>query len=101
MAKLAATPLTEAERKELLPGLDGWTMAEGRDAIAKTFVFDDFVQAFGFMTRVALVAEAMNHHPEWSNVYRRVEVTLTTHAARGLTRRDVELAQRMDKLAAG
>lgn len=96
-----AAPLTEAERKELLPALEGWTMVEGRDAITKTFEFGDFVQAFGFITRVALVAEAMNHHPEWSNAWRRVEVTLTTHSARGLTRRDVELAQRMDKLAAG
>ena len=76
-------------------------MVEGRDALAKTFVFSDFVAAFGFMTRVALAAERMNHHPEWHNVYKRVEVTLTTHSAGGLTRRDVELAQRMNQLAAG
>jgi 4a-hydroxytetrahydrobiopterin dehydratase len=94
-------PLTEAERKELLPALAGWSLVEGRDAIAKTFVFSDFVEAFGFMTRVAFAAERMNHHPEWSNVYKRVEVTLTTHAAGGLTRRDVELAQMMNQLAAG
>ena len=96
-----AAPLTDPERAELLPALDGWAMAEGRDAIVKKFVFRDFVEAFGWMTRVALVAERMNHHPEWANVYRTVEVTLTTHDAGGLTRRDVELARRMDQLAAG
>jgi 4a-hydroxytetrahydrobiopterin dehydratase len=93
--------LDESERAEMLPALDGWAMVEGRDAIAKRFVFDDFVQAFGFMTKVALVAEALNHHPEWSNVYRTVEVVLSTHDADGLTRRDVELAKRMNALAAG
>ncbi|HYF55361.1 MAG TPA: 4a-hydroxytetrahydrobiopterin dehydratase [Salinarimonas sp.] len=93
--------LSEIERAEMLPALDGWTMTEGRDAIARRFVFDDFVQAFGFMAKVALVAEAMNHHPEWSNVYRTVDVTLSTHDADGLTRRDVELATRMNALAAG
>jgi 4a-hydroxytetrahydrobiopterin dehydratase len=76
-------------------------MVEGRDAITKRFVFDDFSAAFGWMTRVALAAEAMNHHPEWSNTYNRVEVTLATHDAKGLTRRDIELAQRMDQMAAG
>lgn len=93
--------LSEAERAELLPALDGWSLVEGRDAIRKRYDFADFVQAFGFMARVALVAERMNHHPEWSNVYRTVEVTLSTHDAGGLTRRDVELAQRMDQLARG
>ena len=93
------SPLSDAERKALLPALDGWTMVEGRDAITKRFVFDDFNEAFGWMTRVALLAEAMNHHPEWTNVYRTVEVTLTSHDASGLTRRDVEMAQRMDRLA--
>lgn len=91
--------LSESERKALLPALEGWAMVEGRDAITKRFVFDDFSQAFGWMTRVALLAEAMNHHPEWTNVYRTVEVTLTSHDAHGLTRRDVEMAQRMDRLA--
>ncbi len=95
------SPLSDPERAELLSALDGWAMAEGRDAIRKKFVFRDFVEAFGWMTRVALVAERMNHHPEWTNVYRTVEVTLTTHDAGGLTRRDVELAQRMDQMAAG
>ncbi|WP_370644980.1 4a-hydroxytetrahydrobiopterin dehydratase [Microvirga sp. ACRRW] len=93
--------LTDTERQELLSALDGWTLVEGRDAIHKRYVFDDFNAAFGWMTRVALVAEPMNHHPEWFNVYNKVDVTLSTHDAKGLTRRDVELAQRMDQLAAG
>jgi 4a-hydroxytetrahydrobiopterin dehydratase len=95
------TSLTETERAELLPSLDGWAMVEGRDAITKRFVFADFNAAFGWMTRVALVAEQLDHHPEWSNVYRTVDVTLSTHDANGLTRRDIELAQRMDRFAAG
>ena len=96
-----SAPLTETERAELLSALDGWAMTEGRDAITKRFVFGDFSTAFGWMTRVALAAEQMNHHPEWFNVYRTVDVTLSTHDAGGLTRRDVELAQRMDLYAAG
>lgn len=95
------TPLSESDRAALLPALEGWTLVEGRDAIRKRFVFADFNAAFGWMARVALVAERMNHHPEWSNVHRTVDVTLSTHDAGGLTRRDVELAQRMDQLAAG
>ncbi len=71
----------------------------GREAITKRFVFRDFNEAFGWMTRVALLAEAMNHHPEWSNVYRSVTVTLATHDAGGLTERDVRLARAMDALA--
>ena len=94
-------PLTQAERAEILPSLDGWAMVEGRDAIHKRYRFDDFNAAIGWMARVALVAEQMNHHPEWSNVYNSVEVTLSTHDADGLTRRDVELAQRMDQFASG
>lgn len=94
-------PLSESERAELLPALEGWTLVEGRDAIRKSFVFEDFNAAFSFMTRVAMVAEKMNHHPEWFNVYRKVDVTLSTHDAGGLTRRDIELAQRMDRFAAG
>ena len=93
------SPLSDSERSALSSALDGWVMVEGRDAISKRFVFGDFVEAFGWMTRVALVAERMNHHPEWTNVYRTVEVTLSTHDAGGLTRRDVELAQQMDRLA--
>jgi len=94
-------PLSDSERAEILPALDGWTLVEGRDALHKRFVFDDFNAAFGWMARVALVAEQMNHHPEWFNVYNKVDVTLSTHDANGLTRRDVELAQRMDQFAAG
>lgn len=93
--------LTPAERSEILPALDGWSLVEDRDAIRKRFVFEDFNAAFAWMTRVALAAETMNHHPEWSNVYRTVDVTLTSHDAKGLTRRDVELAQTMDRFAAG
>lgn len=81
--------------------LDGWTEVEGRDAIQKSFVFKDFNQAFGFMTRAALVAEQMNHHPEWFNVYRTVDVTLSTHDAGGLSELDIKLAKAMDKIAAG
>lgn len=78
---------------------NGWAMAEGRAAITKTFRFRDFNAAFGFMTRVALWAEKLDHHPEWSNVYRTVTVTLTTHDAGGLTELDLRLAERMDALA--
>ena len=80
--------------------LEGWAVAEGgRDAIVRSFRFADFNAAFGFMTRVALKAETMNHHPEWSNVYDRVEVLLTTHDAGGVTGLDVALAQFMDDAA--
>jgi 4a-hydroxytetrahydrobiopterin dehydratase len=94
-------PLSDQDRAGLLPALDGWTMVEGRDAIRKRFVFDDFVAAFGWMAQVALVAERMDHHPEWSNTHATVDVTLSTHDAGGLTRLDVELAQRMNQMAAG
>jgi len=94
-------PLSDTERAELLPALDGWSLVEGRDAIRKQFVFEDFGAAFAWMSRVALAAEKANHHPEWFNVYNRVDVTLSTHDAKGLTRRDVELAQRMDLYASG
>ncbi|MBF9232978.1 4a-hydroxytetrahydrobiopterin dehydratase [Microvirga alba] len=94
-------PLSDSERAELLAGLDGWSLVEGRDAIRKHFIFDDFNAAFAWMTRVAMVAEKMDHHPEWFNVYRKVDVTLSTHDANGLTRRDIEMAQRMDQFAAG
>ncbi|MEM9570845.1 MAG: 4a-hydroxytetrahydrobiopterin dehydratase [Pseudomonadota bacterium] len=81
--------------------LTGWDIVPGdRDAIVKTFKFSDFKTAFGFMTSCALKAEQMDHHPEWFNVYNRVEVTLTTHDADGVTALDVELAQYMDGLAA-
>lgn len=80
--------------------LDGWRAAEGRDAICKEFRFKDFNAAFGFMTSVALFAEKQDHHPEWFNVYNRVDVTLATHDAAGVTDRDVELAHFMDQTAA-
>jgi len=91
--------LTAEARKSALAKLNGWSDVPGRDAIARKFVFKDFNQAFGFMTRAALVAEKMDHHPEWFNVYKTVEVTLSTHDAGGLTDKDIALAQAMDKLA--
>lgn len=96
-----AQRLTEAERQAALARLPGWRLVEGRDGIEKTFVFNDFNQAFGFMARVALVAEKLDHHPEWSNVYKTVEVTLSSHDAGGLTERDIELAAAMDRIAGG
>ena len=84
---------------EALKALDGWAAAQGRDAIVKTFKFADFNAAFGWMTRVALAAEKLDHHPEWFNVYSRVEVTLATHDAGGVTALDVELAKLMDAAA--
>ena len=89
---------TEARAAELM-NLEGWDEVEGRDAITKTFTFKDFNQAFGFMTRVALKAERMDHHPEWFNVYNRVDVTLSTHDAGGLTMRDIKLAHFINKAA--
>ena len=80
-------------------GFQGWSEVKGRDAISKKFVFADFNEAFGFMARVALMAEKLDHHPEWSNVYKTVDVTLSTHDAGGLTELDVKLAEAMDKFA--
>jgi len=94
-----AKKLTGDDRKNALGRLQGWSEVGGRDAITKKYVFEDFNQAFGFMTRVALVAEKLDHHPEWFNVYKTVEVTLSTHDAGGLTELDVRLAETMDKLA--
>ena len=82
-----------------LKNLTGWSAAEGRDAITKTFKFKDFNAAFGFMTRTALAAEKLDHHPEWFNVYNRVEVLLATHDADGVTDLDVTLARIMDEAA--
>jgi 4a-hydroxytetrahydrobiopterin dehydratase len=96
-----AQKLTGDVRATALAKLTGWSEVEGRDAIAKTFVFRDFNAAFGFMARAALVAEKMDHHPEWRNVYKTVEVTLSTHDAGGLTERDTKLAEAMDRIAAG
>lgn len=93
--------LNDAEREaEITPLLNnGWTMAEGRDAIEKSYVFKNFVEAFGFMTQAAIWAEKLNHHPEWSNVYKTVDVTLTTHDCDGLSALDAKLAAKMDTLA--
>jgi|TARA_R100000501_G_scaffold17919_4_gene35104 4a-hydroxytetrahydrobiopterin dehydratase len=90
--------LTEEERAQHLPKLSGWKIAADRDAIQKSFQFDDFVAAFGFMTKVALLAEKADHHPEWFNVYNKVEITLTTHDADGLSTRDLDLAKQIDAL---
>lgn len=95
-----ADPLTD--RAVLAPLLaSGWVVDDSRDALTKTFTFANFVEAFGFMTRAALWAEKLNHHPEWSNVYKTVHVTLTTHDTGGLTDLDVKLAAKMDRLAQG
>ena len=92
-------PLVGVERAKALHELHGWTEAKGRDAITKTFQFKSFYQAWGFMSRVALYAEKADHHPEWTNVYGRVDVTLSTHTAGGVTERDVALAQKMEQFA--
>ena len=96
-----ATRLSGAQRAQALAALDGWRDVEGRDAIAKSFRFADFNAAFAFMTRAALMAEKMDHHPEWFNVYNRVEITLATHDAGGVTELDVKLAAFMDGVAKG
>ncbi|WP_326525375.1 4a-hydroxytetrahydrobiopterin dehydratase [Sphingomonas sp.] len=90
--------LSEAERADALDGLAEWDYDDGRDAISRSFTFDSFSEAFAFMTQVALMAEKADHHPEWSNVYNRVDIVLTTHDAGGLSTRDVDLAQRIDAL---
>ena len=95
-----AAKLSGAEREAALAALPGWTWNEPRDAIAKSFHFADFSAAFGFMARVALAAEQADHHPEWSNVWNRVDILLTTHSAKGLTHNDVDLARRIEALAA-
>ncbi|MGY3619855.1 4a-hydroxytetrahydrobiopterin dehydratase [Bradyrhizobium sp. USDA 10063] len=94
-----AERLSADARKSALKELSGWSEVPGREAIAKTFTFRDFNEAFGFMTRVALVAEKRDHHPEWKNVYKTVEVVLATHDAGGVTTRDIELAKAMEKIA--
>jgi 4a-hydroxytetrahydrobiopterin dehydratase len=95
-----AEKLSGEARKSALARLKDWREAAGRDAITKKFVFKDFNEAFGLMARAALVAEKLDHHPEWSNVYKTVDVTLSTHDAGGLTELDVKLAEAMDRLAA-
>ena len=89
--------LSDAAVREALAGLPGWTLEGGK--LHREYRFPDFVTAFGFMTQVALIAEAMNHHPDWQNVYGRLVVDLVTHDARGITERDLTLASRMEELA--
>ncbi len=93
--------LTDAERAQLLPELEaaGWALNPARDAIEKSYKFKDFVQAFGWMSSAAICAEKLNHHPEWFNVYNRVDVLLTTHDVGGLSQLDIKLAQRLDRFA--
>src|SRR5262245_30593919 len=91
--------LDASVRANVLAQLSAWTEVQGRDAISRTFTFKDFNAAFGFMSRVALMAEKMDHHPEWFNVYNRVDVVLTTHACNGLSERDIKLAHFMDSAA--
>ena len=98
---MAPAKLDDAQRRELLSPVlqSGWSMdSSGRDAIQKKFTFKDFNEAFGFMARVAIRADKMDHHPEWFNVYNRVEVTLSTHDCGGLSERDVKLAKFMDSI---
>ncbi len=94
-----AQKLSDQARKAALAKLERWTEVAGRDAISRKFTFRDFNEAFGFMARAALIAEKLDHHPEWFNVYNKVEVTLATHDAGGVTARDLELAEAMNRLA--
>jgi len=98
---MSIAKLTQAERDSDLANLveNGWSLVDNRDAIAKTYQFSNFIAAFGWMTRAALEAEKLDHHPEWFNVYNRVEVVLSTHDAGGLTGLDIKLARAMDRLA--
>jgi 4a-hydroxytetrahydrobiopterin dehydratase len=96
---IMAERLAVEARKSALKGLHGWTEVPGREAIARTFIFKDFNEAFGFMARAALVAEKSDHHPEWRNVYKTVEVVLATHDAAGVTALDIELAKAMNAIA--
>ena len=95
-----AEKLSSEEREAALADLTGWRWEEAHDGIARSFKFRDFNEAFAFMTRVAMAAEQADHHPEWSNVWNRVDVLLTTHSAGGLTEKDVALARRIDAFAA-
>jgi 4a-hydroxytetrahydrobiopterin dehydratase len=97
---MSVARLTDEERAGLAAALPAWRIVEGRDAISRSFRFKDFSEAWGFMCRVALAAEAQDHHPEWSNVWNRVEITLSTHDAGGLSARDLRLARAIDALAA-
>ena len=91
--------LSAEDRRQALAGLTGWRQVEGRDAIEKSFKFKSFSEAWGFMSRVALAAEKLNHHPEWFNVYNRVDIVLSTHDCDGLSELDIKLAKRIDAYA--
>lgn len=93
------TLLTDEEREEALADLPDWRWDGASRSIARSFAFADFAEAFGFMTQIALFAERADHHPEWSNVWNKVEIALTTHDAGGLTQKDVDLAKRIDAIA--
>jgi len=97
---MALPQLTQAERDEALTSLPDWTLLADQLAIERKFAFRTFSEAFAFMTRVALIAEKLDHHPEWSNVYNRVSIVLTTHEAAGLSERDVKMARAIDRLLA-
>ena len=101
MSSDAKDKLTGAAREKALEALDQWNEVDGRDAIHRTVKLKNFVEAFGFMSRVALLAEKMDHHPEWSNVYNTVEITLTSHDVDGLSERDITLAKKIDQLLGG
>jgi len=96
---MARNRLSEEELKQALSDLDGWQKVNNREAISKSFKFKDFNAAFGFMTRAALHAEKLDHHPEWFNVYNRVDVTLSTHSENGITELDIKLAKKMNAIA--
>ncbi|MDT6939925.1 4a-hydroxytetrahydrobiopterin dehydratase [Brucella pseudogrignonensis] len=96
---MARNRLTEEELKQALSELEGWHKLDDRDAISKSFKFKDFNAAFGFMARAALYAEKLDHHPEWFNVYNRVDVTLSTHSENGITELDIKLARKMNAIA--
>ena len=98
---MQAQRFDENQRLEALATLPGWSLVDGRDAITKAYKFANFIEAFAFMTKVALRAEAMNHHPEWLNIYSLVEVTLSTHEANGLTDLDIKLAKLIERAAQG
>ena len=94
-----ADSLSESEINQTLGQIDGWQHDAGRKALVKQFVFGDFVEAFGFMAQVALIVQQADHHPEWSNVYKQVDIALSTHSAGGVTSKDVDLANKIDAIA--
>lgn len=96
---MAINKLDRAELNAALVGLAGWQRLSGRDAIARSFKFKNFRQAFAFMTEVALIAEKADHHPEWTNVYNRLDIVLTTHDAGGVSERDIALAEEIEKIS--